>query len=50
MIDNLLYKLRILILMIYVKITMIGYESKQKENCREICPENLSLGIDPLTY
>ena len=31
MIDNILYKLRILILMIYVKITMIGYESKQKK-------------------
>jgi len=31
MIDNMLYKIRILILWIYVKITMIGYESKQKK-------------------
>ena len=28
--DNMIYKLRILILEIYVRITMIGYESKQK--------------------
>lgn len=28
--ENMIYKLRILILEMYVRITMIGYESKQK--------------------
>ena len=33
--NNMMYKLRIFVLETYVRITMIGYESKQKEAAKK---------------
>ncbi len=46
---EMIYKLRILILETYVRITMIGYESKQKRFAEQMEPDVDETGIQAMS-